>query len=98
MDNSELDGVFDIDETIPVLEKYEDITINIWLYSGVHHFIVCDDRLARKLEVFSLTEYDPGEILAGFMCIEEYSYQYLKKVYPTYDNVKFYIRPIECKD
>ena len=68
---------------------YENITVNIWMTKGEHHFIQC---------VEELFEIQGTAADAPFICGHSL-FQFFPnmRVAPKHDNVKYYIRPMECK-
>ena len=68
---------------------YENVTVNIWMFKGEHHFIQCMEQL-----------FDTPAALysAPFLCGHSFlTYFSMFKSAPKHDNVKYYIRPMECK-
>ena len=121
---------------------YQNVTFNIWLLKGTHHFVQCTDFLFMKyfdadndycedLESRLGDEYmnyckfakiidgyyaDADDNFCSFdacettfdgrtamtidedvLCKELETYFPVRKNYQKYDNVKFYVRPLECK-
>lgn len=89
--------------------KYENVTVNIWLYKGTHHFVQCQDFQSYKHG----TVADPDDPWNGFKDNPEVTkFTSLCKSKITYfpirysdndgwseenDNRKIYVRPLECK-
>ena len=70
---------------------------------GVHHLITCDDNLSISLGIspFNDTwadEYTGAEYTRtrAALCIDDLQYISLKRTNPRYDNVLYYVRPLEC--
>ena len=82
-------------------DQYANVTLNVWLFKGSHHFIQCLEHLDWKYYNFktdSTADASDQEILlASILCKNTNNYFPLKKNIQKYDNVKFYVRPLECK-
>ena len=70
---------------------YQNVTMNIWLMKGEHHFVQCLDKLDEK--------YSGDSEVTDFiaLCNAMNVYYPIKKINSKHDNVKFYVRPLECK-
>ena len=112
-------------------DSYENVTFNIWLFKGVHHFVQCEEFLFLKHfdetkdycvdynervsdQYYSncdnfdqSTETCINEnnafnckemtITQDTLCKTLQTYFPLRKTEQKKDNVKYYIRPLECK-
>lgn len=75
-------------------EHYENVTFNIWLFKGEHHFVQCLDHLGVK---YPEDDFEPPLERFPTLCKNTNTFYPLKRSYQKHDNVKFYIRPLECR-
>ena len=69
-------------------EKYQNITVNIWLQKGIHHFIQCTQPLTSI----------PNDLRSvPYLCGTHNDFFPVRRNAPLHDNVKYYVRPMECK-
>ena len=88
-------------------DKYENVTANIWLYKGVHHFVQCPEHLKWKhAEATDANDPWGGGLtedadLKAFttLCKTDNTFFPLRNVNNNerYDNKLYYVRPLECK-
>ena len=64
---------------------YENVTVNIWLAKGHHHFIQCSE----------VSQYEGGSL--PILCNGPETLLSIGKQVPASDNIKFYVRPLECR-
>ena len=84
------------------------MTFNIWLFKGEHHFVQCIENYYLKYFDYGGEASNPDYLLSegtadidiesnNTLCKDKYSFYPIRRVYPKHDNVKFNIRPLECK-
>lgn len=72
-------------------QKYEEITVNIWLANGIHHFIQCDHKITPNSKLGDLP----------LLCRDDdtrRAYYPVRRNAQPYDNVKYYVRPLDCEE
>ena len=79
-------------------EQYEEVVFNVYLFKGVHHFVQCTERLDVKHGEEMSTHTDAIEQNLPTLCTTDETYFPLKRNFEASDNLKFYVRPLECKD
>ena len=82
----------------PKYDSYENVTFNIWLFKGEHHHIQCNRNLYTYSEIDIPFEFRANYyFLSPLLCGDRETYHALKKTYQDHDNVKFYVRALDCK-
>ena len=79
-------------------EQYEEVTFNIYLFKGVHHFIQCTERLEMKHDSFYYDNLETIEQNLPTLCTDLETYFPIKRSFEASDNLKFYVKPLECKN
>ena len=86
--------------------------MNIWLYKGTHHFVQCEHILEKAWKFENPSEENFYDYIVNgnwalngrtfnvphrTLCNTATNYYPLKRSEQNHDNVKFYIRPLECR-
>ncbi len=90
---------------VPEYNRYENVTMNIWLYKGSHHFVQCRESVAYAWEKTFVLPNTEGARKTGnadldnfpALCKDLYTSAPLRTYDSYYDNVKYYVRPLDCE-
>ena len=80
-------------------QQYETVTVNIWLTRGIHHFIQCDETIDRDPDLDG-EDWSDDDGLPVLCDVDDTggTYYPVRRNAPKYDNVKFYVRPLDCEE
>ncbi len=90
---------------MPEYNTYENVTMNIWLYKGSHHFVQCRETINySRYKLITIPSINENYRKTGnkdiddfpALCKDMYTYAPLRPYESKYDNVKYYVRPLDC--
>ena len=78
-------------------EQYDEVIFNVYLFKGTHHFVQCTERLDLKHETELGENAEAVAQNLPSLCTDKQTYFPLKRNFEASDNMKIYVRPLECK-